>query len=263
MSQNAAFSLEGKHIVVTGGSRGLGRGVTLAIAAAGGTVTIVSRGESQAQETIGLIEQLGAEDRSGNWGQARALSADVSDLSSIEELVEKLSDFHPIHGVVHAAGIQLRKPAIDIEIEEFLHIQNVNLHAPYFLSTAIARRQINENRDGSHVFIGSLNSSIGLPRISPYVISKTGMVGMARAFSTEWSPHGIRANVVAPGYFETDMTQTLLANDADKQRIMARIPMKKLGEPADVGNACVYLLSPAARYVSGTLLNIDGGWLSS
>lgn len=249
------FSLHGSHIVVTGGSRGLGRAVSLAVAEAGGSVTIIARNAEQANETALTISEAG--------GVARVRSADVGDIDALDALARDIEAETPIDGIVHAAGIQLRKPAIEVTPQEFLRVQNVNIHAPYLLSAAVARLQIAQARPGSHVFIGSLNSSIGLPGISPYVVSKTGLVGAARAFSTEWAQHGIRANVVGPGYFATEMTEGLLDNPEDRARITGRIPMGRLGDPSDIGRSCVYLLSPAAQYVSGTLLNVDGGWLAS
>lgn len=255
VSDQSPFALHNKHIVVTGGSRGLGRAAAEAITAAGGSVTIVARNAAQASDTAAEILAAG--------GNASSIAADIGELGNIEDLVDRIEEIAPIDGIVHAAGIQLRKAAIDVSADELLHVLNTNLHAPYLLSSAIARKQIAAGRTGSHVFIGSLNSSIGLPGISPYVVAKTGLVGMARAFSTEWSQRRIRANVVAPGYFATEMTDALLANQADHDRIMSRIPMRELGHPQDIGNACVYLLSPAASYVSGTLLNVDGGWLAS
>jgi 2-deoxy-D-gluconate 3-dehydrogenase len=249
------FTLTGRHVVVTGGSRGLGRAIADAVSRAGGRVTLIARNEAEVTSAAQAINDSG--------GTAVPFVADVADLGSIERIVDAIGATAPIDGVVHAAGVQLRKPAVEVTADEFLRVQAVNLHAPYLLSTAVTRRQLADSRRGSHVFIGSLNSSIGLPNISPYVVSKTAMVGMARAFSTEWSAHGIRANVVGPGYFATEMTQGLLANPTDRDRIMARIPMRELGAPEDVGNACVYLLSDASRYVTGTLLNVDGGWLAS
>ncbi|MFB8386757.1 SDR family NAD(P)-dependent oxidoreductase [Microbacterium sp. NPDC055910] len=249
------FDLGNAHVLVTGGSRGLGSAIAHAVARAGGRVTIVARNSEQAAGTVNAITAEG--------GAAQAVPADVGELDRIDALVEEISRIAPIDAVVHAAGIQLRKPAVDVTPAEFLRIQAVNLHAPYFLSTAIARQQIAGARGGSHIFIGSLNSSIGLPNISPYVVSKTGLVGMARAFSTEWSVHGIRSNVIGPGYFATEMTEGLLQNPADHDRIMGRIPMRRLGDPTDIGHACVFLLSPASQYISGTVLNVDGGWLAS
>jgi 2-deoxy-D-gluconate 3-dehydrogenase len=113
------------------------------------------------------------------------------------------------------------------------------------------------------VFIGSLNSSIGLPRNVPYVASKTGLLGVSRALSTEWSGRGIRANAVGPGYYRTALTETLLNNPADHDRIMARIPMKRFGLPEELGGTIAFLLSDASSYVSGQILNVDGGWLGS
>lgn len=249
------FGLAGRHVVVTGGSRGLGRGIAEAIAAAGGTVSIVARTAEQAEAAAASIVASG--------GSAHAVPADVADLAGLDALAAAIAETAPIDGVVHAAGVQLRKPAVDVEPEEFVRLQTINLHAPYFLSTAIARRQIAEGRPGSHVFIGSLSSTIGLPNLSPYVVAKTGLVGMARAFSAEWARHGIRSNTVGPGYFATEMTEGLLADPAALSRIEGRIPMGALGEPGDVGNACVFLLADASRYVSGVLLNVDGGWLAA
>lgn len=250
------FGLSGKHVVVTGGGRGLGKAIAEAASTAGAHVTLVARSADQLEGTATELREAGA--------HVDILPADIGDLESADELVGNVWDeFGPIHGFVHAAGIQLRKPAVDITVAEFLQVQTVNLHAPYFLSAATAKRQLAAELAGSHVFIGSLNSSIGLPRISPYVVSKTGLLGVSRAFSTEWAARGIRSNVIAPGYFATEMTEGLLASPADRDRILSRIPAGALGAGADVGNASVYLLSDASRYTTGTLLNIDGGWLSA
>jgi 2-deoxy-D-gluconate 3-dehydrogenase len=251
-----AFSLNGHHVLITGGGRGLGKAIAAAVSGAGAHVTLVARGTEQLVSAAHELRKDGA--------SVDTISADIGDLAVLDDLIAHAwTRFGPLTGVVHAAGIQLRKPAVEVGVEEFLRVQNVNLHAPYFLSTAIARRQLDNQSSGSHVFIGSLNSSIGLPRISPYVVSKTGLVGVARAFSTEWASQGIRSNVIAPGYFSTEMTEQLLASPADRDRILGRIPAGELGQGADVGNACVYFLSDASRYTTGTLHNVDGGWLSA
>lgn len=253
-SQNP-FSLAGTHTLITGGSRGLGNAAARAVARAGGAVTIVARSVDQARVAAADLAAFGA--------TAHAYPADVARLDQLQEIVDAVSEISPIHGVVHAAGIQLRKPAVEVTADEFTQVQNVNVNAPYLLSTAVARTQIARGIAGSHVFIGSLNSSIALPNISPYAVSKTGLVGVARALSVEWAAYSIRSNIIGPGYFETEMTKKLLANPTDYDRILARIPMRRLGDPSDVGNACVYLLSQASRYVTGTLHNVDGGWLGA
>lgn len=249
------FSLRGRHVVITGGGRGLGQAIVLAAARAGAEVSLVARSGEQLDDVRRQVEEMG--------GSCRTWVRDLSLVDEMDDFGAALWDHRPVTGLVHAAGIQLRKPAVHVTVEEWRRVQATNLDAPYFLSTAVARRQIESETPGSHVFVGSLNSSIGLPNISPYVASKTALVGVARAFSTEWARHNVRANVIGPGYFKTAMTEGLLANPEDERRIMGRIPMGQLGLPEDVGSVAAFLLSDASRYVTGQLINVDGGWLAS
>ncbi|GAA4359948.1 SDR family NAD(P)-dependent oxidoreductase [Paeniglutamicibacter cryotolerans] len=251
----SAFSLAGKHILVTGAGRGLGQGMALSVAACGGRVTAISRSTDELNHTAQLAAERG--------GECHVLPADLSDLAGLEDLVRAAAQNGPIDGIIHAAGVQLRKDAIDITPEDWNFVQTMNLQAPFFLSTAIARLQEDEQRPGSHVFVGSLNSSIGLPRIAPYVATKTGILGVARSLSAEWAASGIRANVIGPGYFRTKLTEDLLAQPEQKARIMGRIPMRRLGDPSDLGGMAVFLLSDAASYITGQLFNVDGGWLGA
>lgn len=250
-----SFSLSGKHVVVTGGGRGIGQSIALSAVNAGAHVTVLARTGSQLAETVELS--------GGLPGTCSAVTADISDTESLASIVDQIESQRPIDGLVHAAATQLRKPAIEVEVHEWRQLQSINMDAPFFLSTAVARRQLAKGRAGSHVFIGSLNSTIGLPRLSPYATSKTALLGMARVMSTEWSASGIRANVIGPGYFHTKMTDDLFADPQAKQRVMSRIPSGHLGNPSDVGALTVFLLSDASNYITGQLMNVDGGWLAS
>lgn len=249
------FDLTGRHILVTGAGRGLGQSMALTAAAFGATVTAVSRSGEQLDST--------AEAADGLPGSVRTLPADVADLDGLDDLAAAAYAHAPLHGVIHAAGVQRRLDAEDVTPAIWREVMTLNLDAPFFLSQAIAKRQIADDLAGSHVFIGSLNSSIGLPRNVPYVTSKTGLLGMTRALSTEWSSRGIRANAIGPGYYRTALTEDLLNSQADHDRIMARIPMKRFGLPEELGGAVAFLLSDASAYVSGQILNVDGGWLGS
>lgn len=249
------FTLHGRHVVVTGAGRGLGRSMALSAAAFGAHVTAVARTKEQLAETVEAASDLN--------GSVRSVAADLSHLDRLEALVDEIDGDLPIDGVIHAAGIQRRVDALEVTDKTWREVMTLNLDAPFFLSTHIARRQAARSAAGSHVFIGSLNSSIGLPRNVPYVASKTGILGVTRALSTEWSGRGIRVNAIGPGYYRTALTEDLLNSDADHSRIMSRIPMKRLGDPKELGGAAVFLLSDASSYVSGQMINVDGGWLGS
>ena len=249
------FRLDGKHVLVTGGGRGLGQAIALSASRCGAAITIIARSEDQLRSTAALCAAAG--------GTCSIQIADLSQPQDIQGLVDRILESGPIDGVIHAAGIQIRKEAIAVTVEDWRRLQAVNMDAPFFLSTAVARHQLESGRPGSHLFIGSLTSSIGLPRVAPYAASKTALLGMARVMSTEWASRGIRANVIGPGYFETELTKDLLADPQNSARIMSRIPMGALGLPRDVGALAVFLLSDASRYITGQLLNVDGGWLAS
>ncbi len=251
----AIYGLRDKHVVVTGGGRGIGRAIARCAAASGGHVTLVARSQAQLDEAAAEI--------TGAGGTCDTVAHDLTDAESLDTLARRLWDIAPVDGVVHAAGTQLRKPAVEVSVAEWRQVQALNIDAPYFLGAAVARRQLDAERRGSQVLIGSLNSSIGLPNVSPYVASKTGLVGVARAFSTEWAARGLRTNILSPGYFRTEMTEDLLAEPAHAQRILGRIPAGHLGDPADVGTAAVFLLSDASSYITGQLINVDGGWLAA
>lgn len=249
------FRLDGKHIVLTGGGRGLGQSIALSASRCGAEITIVARSESQLASTAALCEEMG--------GRCHVEVADLSQPEGIRPLVDRIVARRAIDGLVHAAGMQIRKDAVDVTLEDWRMLQSVNMDAPFFLSTAVARHQLETRRSGSHIFIGSLNSTIGLRRVAPYAASKTALLGMARVMSTEWSSRGLRANVIGPGYFHTELTKDLLADPENSARILSRIPLGDLGLPRDVGALAVFLLSNASRYITGQLLNVDGGWLAS
>jgi 2-deoxy-D-gluconate 3-dehydrogenase len=250
-----AFSLAGRHVLVTGAGRGLGQGIAVSAGLCGASVTAVARSADQLAETVALIEKRG--------GECVAHAADLSETESLAELVAAVEARRPIDGVVHAAGVQIRKWAIDYTLEDWRRVQTLNVEAPFFLSTAIARAQQEAGRPGSHVFIGSLASTIGLPRGGPYAASKSALLGVARSLSTELASVGIRANVIGPGYFPTQLTSDLLAEEAHLRRILSRIPMGRLGATSDLAGAVIFLLSDAARYLTGQLINVDGGWLGA
>ena len=165
-------------------------------------------------------------------------------------------------GIVHAAGIQARRPAVDITRDDWRQVTAIHTEAPFFLSTSIARRQLTDRVEGSHVFIGSLTSWIGLPNIAPYAASKSGVLGLTRTLAVEWAEQGIRVNAICPGYFHTALTSELFEDPERRDRLLTRIPMQRFGVADDLAGAVIFFLSGASSYVTGQVINVDGGWLA-
>lgn len=253
MSTSAGQLLTGKRVLITGGSRGLGRGVAEAMASAGAQVAIAARSQEQVARTAQEIE---------------GVSGHVFDIVDYERIPELLAEVEgaldgPITSVVHSAGVQHRQPAEDFDLDAFRKVIEVNLVAPFALTQAIARRQLELEIGGEHVFIGSLTSFISMPGIAGYGAAKSGVYGLVRSLSSEWAGRGIRVNGIAPGYIRTELTEAVFA-DEDWQRVnLARIPQGRFGEAADIGGAAVFLVSSASGHVTGHMLPVDGGWLAA
>jgi NAD(P)-dependent dehydrogenase (short-subunit alcohol dehydrogenase family) len=250
-----SFDLTGRVILVTGGGRGLGQGFALGAAAAGATVVAVSRTASELAETVGAASA----------GRVVPVTWDVTDLDTLDGLVARAAEAAgaPVTGVIHAAGAQHRGPADGFTSDDWRRVTATQLDAPFFLSTAIHRAGEAAGAPGSHVFIGSLTSLIGLPNMAAYGAAKSGILGVVRSLSVEWARGGTRVNAIAPGYFLTRQTEGLLADPVVKARVDARIPMGRLGVARDLAGVAVFLLSDAAGYITGQVLPVDGGWLGA
>jgi 2-dehydro-3-deoxy-D-gluconate 5-dehydrogenase len=243
----------GRSVLVTGAGRGIGLAIARALAEAGAKVAMVSRTETQLREA--------AEGIPG----AVAIPFDVSDFSGLAGLVDKAEDSlgSPLTSVVHAAGIQARHKAEEFDLEVWRRVIDVNLVAPFALSQEIGKRQLDAGRPGQHVFIGSLTSFISIPETSAYTASKSGVFGVVRSLSQEWSGRGIRVNGIAPGYVRTELTEAVFADEERSKRNLGRIPMGRFGEPEDIASVAVFLVSDQSSYVTGQMIPVDGGWMSA
>jgi 2-dehydro-3-deoxy-D-gluconate 5-dehydrogenase len=249
------FTLAGRRIVVTGAGRGLGRGLATGIARQGAHVVLVARSLPELDGTARAIQEAG--------GSCRVIPADVANADELDALVADLIADAVPDGVVHAAGVQVRKPATEVTRDDWRRIQAVNVDAPFFLSTGLAAAQADAALPASHVFITSLSSSIAVPNCAPYAASKSSLLGVIRTLSAEWARLGIRVNGIQPGYFPTRLTEDLLARPDQHARVLGRIPMARLGTAEDLVGAAVFLLSAASAYVTGQSITVDGGWLAS
>lgn len=247
------FSLAGRRAVVTGGGRGIGMAIAQALGEAGAKVALVSRTQTQLDEAAKVVPN------------SVTVAADVMTvdpallLNSCEAALEG-----PIDVIVHAAGFQVRIPSADYPLEEWNRILTVHLTAPFLLSQELGRRQLAAGAKGSHVFIGSLNNwQSVVPDIPAYAAAKSGIGGVLRALSKEWSGKGIRCNGVAPGWVRTELTESLFSDPEKSASIRSRIPMGRLAEPIEMGTVALFLASDASSYITGQMIPVDGGWTTS
>ncbi|HMN86223.1 MAG TPA: SDR family oxidoreductase, partial [Bauldia sp.] len=165
--------------------------------------------------------------------------------------------------LVNNAGTEEVRPWLDVDPELYDRILDTNLRGAFFVAQGAARRMVAAGSGGAILNICSLTSEVGIPTAVPYGASKSGLLGMTRGLAVEWAPHGIRVNAIAPGYFRTAMTEGFYRDDAWREGMLARIPLRRFGELADLAGAAVFLCSDASAYVTGTCLSVDGGILAA
>ncbi|MEP7054155.1 MAG: SDR family oxidoreductase [Actinomycetota bacterium] len=252
MTSHDAFRLDGRVALVTGGGSGLGRGMALALAVAGAHVVVASRNRDQLDETVRLIEAGGA------TGSARVI--DVADPLAPAGLVDDVvADRERIDVVVHAAGNQIRRPALEMTAQDWDSLQAVHLRGAFLLAQAAGARMV-EQRSGSIVFVGSMTSErLGLPNTAAYAAAKSGLLGLTRTLAVEWARAGVRVNTIAAGFYRTAMTRSV-DDDPARLALTDRIPMGRLGTADDMGGPVVFLASDASAYVTGQCIPVDGGW---
>ncbi|HEX2100505.1 MAG TPA: glucose 1-dehydrogenase [Candidatus Synoicihabitans sp.] len=248
-SPSSPFSLHGEVALVTGGGTGIGLAIARSMIHAGARVVIVGR---RAEMINAAATELG--------DAALPLVHDVENFDAAPELIKQIEQrFGPVTILVNNAGVHLKKPAIDTSPAEYQRILNTHVLGAHALVCAVAPGMI-QRRHGSILFIGSMASLFGIPNVLAYSAAKTAIVGVVRALATELSPHNVRVNAIAPGWIETEMSRKALDGDVPRRtKILSRTPMQRLGQPSDVGWAAVYLASPAAQFITGTTLPVDGG----
>lgn len=248
---NQIFSLAGRRAIVTGASRGLGRAMAVGLARAGADLVLTARSAESLDETAQEIRALGR--------TAECVGCDQRDIGSIEPA---LSDVAPVDVLINNAGVEDVRAATEIDEALWDKIIDTNLKGAFFVSQMMARSMLERGR-GSIINLASLTSFVGVPTAVPYASSKSGVLGMTRGLATEWAGKGVRVNAIAPGYFQTEMTQVFY-DDPDWCRTMeAKIPLGRFGRMEDLVGAAIFLSSDASAYVTGQYLGVDGGYLAS
>lgn len=247
------FSLSGRTALVTGANTGIGQAIAIALAEAGADIAAVGR--SAPDETGDQVRRLGR--------RFLSVRADLETTAPIEAAVEAAAGgLGPIDILVNNAGIIRRADALDFTEADWDAVMDVNLKSVFFLSQAVAKRLVAEGRSGKIINIASMLSFQGGIRVASYTSSKSGVLGLTRLLANEWAGKGINVNAIAPGYFVTNNTEALRADEKRNADILARIPAGRWGDPADLGGAAVFLSSRASDYIHGTVLPVDGGWLA-
>jgi NAD(P)-dependent dehydrogenase (short-subunit alcohol dehydrogenase family) len=252
------FSLVGSRAVVTGAARGIGQAIALGLAEAGAEVVVTGRDVDALAETEQRIEA------GGGWCARQHL--DVAQPADIERSFAEIGrQFGRIDILVNNAGIEQVRPSLDVDEALWDRILDTNLKGAFFCARAAAKlMQVTDSgKTGSILNLCSLTSEVGVPRAAPYGSSKSGLVGMTRALAAEWAPLGIRVNGIGPGYFRTALTEVFYQDDAWQKTMLDKIPLRRFGQMEDLMGAAVFLCSPAAAYITGQVLYIDGGYLAS
>lgn len=257
MANPLDHDFKGEVVVVTGGGRGLGRAIAEGFVAAGATVAVIGRDAERLAKAAGELDALGP-------GSAHAFAGDVADEAALIRLADEIhSALGPADVLVNNAGVNpWYRKAESTPLEEWRAVIDVNLTA-VFHGCQLFGRPMLERRKGSIISISSVAGHVGLARSAAYNAAKGGLELLTKSLAIDWADRGVRVNTVAPGYFETDLTAGLQANPGLAGKVIAHTPLGRFGSPQEVVGACLFLAAPAASYVTGQSLRVDGGYTAS
>ncbi len=246
------YSFKGKTVLVTGGSRGIGAAICLKFTSLGANVVVnYVSSEAKAKSLVKQIEDLG--------GKAFAIQGDVSNFQASQNIIEQsITQFGKIDVLINNSGITKDNLMLRMTEEDFDKVINVNLKGTWNMCKNITRHLL-KNRAGVIINITSVVGIIGNPGQTNYVASKAGIIGLTKSLAKEFGSRSIRVNAVAPGFIKTDMTELL--PEQVQENYKNQIPLKKFGSTEDVANACVFLASDMSAYITGQVINVNGGMI--
>lgn len=244
--------LENRTAVITGASKGLGKAMALALAAAGARVALVSRDRERLTAVSDEITAAG--------GRAAVFPADVTSQEDVRRIECEILALYPkVNILINNAGVNVRKPVVDFTLEEWRYVMNTNVTAAFLLCRSFIPAMVGQGY-GRIINMASIFSHVSLPGRIAYATSKAALLGMTRTLALELAPEAITANGISPGPFGTEMNRPLMENPETNAQFLASIPLGRWGKVEEIGHLAVYLCSEEAGFITGTDIVIDGGW---
>jgi NAD(P)-dependent dehydrogenase (short-subunit alcohol dehydrogenase family) len=243
------FRLDGMRALVTGASTGIGLAAAGALAEAGAHVVLAARRTELLDDAVARLRAAGL--------SAEALTLDVTDAPAVQAAIAAADPFHVLF---NNAGVNRLQPFLEVDLDTFDRLFDVNVRAAFVVAQAVARRMVETGSQGSIINMSSQMGHVGGPRRAAYCGTKHAIEGITKAMALELAPRGIRVNAIAPTFVATELTRPFLDDPAFVQDVLSRIPLGRGGEVDDIAGAVVFLASPAASLITGTSLRVDGGW---
>lgn len=244
--------LQNKTVIVTGGSKGIGKNIALSFAELGANVIIMGRNEKDLNRTLSELNEFP--------GKNQAMQVDVNDIAYVREVVDSIvHEYGSIDILVNNAGVNIAKPALEVTEQDWDQVLDTNLKATFFFSQAVGQHMI-EQKSGRIINIASQMSFVGYIKRAAYCSSKGGVLQLTKALAVEWAPYHINVNAVAPTFVETEFTAKMFEDEEFKKDVQSRILFNELPKPKDISGAVLYLASNMANFVTGETIKVDGGW---
>ncbi|RIN10655.1 SDR family oxidoreductase [Staphylococcus xylosus] len=244
--------LEGKNIIVTGGNKGIGQQISKDFSELGANVIVIGRDQSSLSETLDLLSE--------NNGNHSIYALDITKINEVEKTIKQIiMSYGTIDVLVNNAGINITKPALEVQEEDWDKVLDINLKASFFVSQFIGK-YMTKQKKGKIVNIASQVGFVGYFDRAAYSASKGGVIQLTKSLAVEWAKYNINVNAVAPTFVETSLTEKMFENQDFKEDVLERILFHKLPTPNDISGAVLYLSSQLSNFVTGETIKVDGGW---